>query len=82
MSSSTFKAACATGETWQPIIDQCLAELGTEPSSANLGLLYLTEQLAPYLDNLVEYLRKATGIDDWVGTVGSGICYSSLEIYD
>ena len=82
MRSSTFKAACARGETWQSAIDQCLADLGTEPSSANLGLLYLTEALAPYLDNLVEYLRKETGITDWVGTVGSGICYSNLEIYE
>ena len=82
MNSPTFKAACATGEKWQPIIDQCLADLGTEPSSANLGLLYLTESLAPYLDNLVEHLREKTGIYDWVGTVGSGICYSSLEVYD
>ncbi|MGB5440883.1 MAG: FIST N-terminal domain-containing protein [Gammaproteobacteria bacterium] len=82
MRSSTFKAACARGETWQSVIDQCLVNLGTEPSSANLGLLYLTEALAPYLDNLVEYLRKETGITDWVGTVGSGICYSNLEIYE
>ena len=82
MNSATFKAACATGQDWQPIIEQCLSDLGPEPSSANLGLLYLTEPLAPYLQNLLDYLRKETGINDWVGTVGSGICYSGREIYD
>ncbi len=82
MNSATFKAACATGQDWQPIIEQCLSDLGPEPSSANLGLVYLTEPLAPYLQGLLDYLRKETGISDWVGTVGSGICYSGREIYD
>ncbi|MBT8116364.1 MAG: FIST C-terminal domain-containing protein, partial [Gammaproteobacteria bacterium] len=58
------------------------ADLGTEPSSANFGLIYLTEPLAPYLDNLLEYLRKMTGVEDWVGTVGAGICCNDKEIYD
>jgi small ligand-binding sensory domain FIST len=82
MNSPIFKAACVTGQDWKSIAEQCLADLGPGPSAANLGFLYLTEPLAPYLQNLLDYLRKKTGISDWVGTVGSGICYSGMEIYD
>ena len=82
MTSSLFKAACATGEDWQTIVAQCLSDLGPEPSSASLGLLYVTEPLAPYLENVLEALRDRTGIGAWAGTVGSGICYSGREIYD
>jgi small ligand-binding sensory domain FIST len=31
---------------------------------------------------LLDYLREKTGIGDWAGTVGSGICYSGREVYD
>jgi small ligand-binding sensory domain FIST len=82
MNSAKFKAACATGKDWQSITGQCLADLGPEPSAANLGLIYLTEPLAPYLQNMLDFLQEKTGISDWVGTVGSGICFSGLEVYD
>ena len=82
MNSPIFKAACVTGQDWKSIVEQCLADLGPGASAANLGLIYLTEPLAPYLQNLLDYLREKTGISDWVGTVGSGICYSGTEVYD
>ena len=82
MNSPIFKAACVTGQDWKSIVEQCLADLGPGAPAANLGLLYLTEPLAPYLQNLLDYLREKTGISDWVGTVGSGICYSGTEVYD
>jgi small ligand-binding sensory domain FIST len=82
MTATTFKAACATGSDWRTILGQCLPDLGTGPSDANLGLLYVTSPLAPYLDDLLADLRSKTEIDDWIGTVGTGICFTGLEIYD
>ena len=82
MSTTSFKAACATGQDWQEIAGQLRTELGTEPSNASLGLLYVSDPMGPYLNNLLEDLRNGTGIRDWVGTIGSGICYSGREIYD
>ena len=82
MSSISFKAACATGSDWQSVARQCLQEIGTEPSSANFGFLYITDALAPYLHLLLEELRHETGIMDWVGTVGIGICFTGREIYE
>ena len=82
METPIFKAACAAGTDWRVIVEQCLAELGAEPESARLGLIYITEPLAPDLDSLLGELRARTGVRDWIGTVGSGICCTGREIYD
>jgi len=82
MKTPSFKSACATGTDWRIIAEQCLAELGSEPESARLGLIYITEPLAPDLERLLEQLRARTGVRDWIGTVGSGICCTGREIYD
>ena len=82
MNSTSFKAACATGQDWPAIAEQLRAALGPEASTASLGLLYVSDPMGPYLNNLLEDLRTGTGIRDWVGTIGSGICYTGREIYD
>ena len=82
MTATSFRAACATGDDWQAIADQCIAELCSEPLHANLGFLYVTDVLARQLDSLLQYLREKTGVSGWVGTVGSGICFTGREIYD
>jgi small ligand-binding sensory domain FIST len=82
MSNISFKASCATGSDWQSVARHCLEELGSEPSNANFGFLYITDSLAPYLQILLEEFREKTGIRDWVGTVGSGICCTGRELYD
>jgi len=80
--TTTFKAACATGPDWRSIAGQCLSDLGADLSGANLGLLYVTDPLTPYLNDLLVDLRTRTGVNDWVGTVGMGICFTAREIYD
>ena len=82
MTHLSFKSTYACGDDWQSVADQCLKNLGPEASSANFGFLYVTDALAPYLNNLFEELRTQTGIKDWIGTVGTAICYTGLEIYD
>ena len=57
MPSTTFRAACATGDNWEIIADRCLAELCGEPLVANLGFLYVTDALARHLDPLLQRLR-------------------------
>jgi small ligand-binding sensory domain FIST len=82
MSKLSFKASCATGSDWQAVARNCLQGVGTEPSNANFGFLYITDSLAPYLQTLLDEFRQQTGIKDWIGTVGAGICCSGREIYD
>ena len=47
-----------------------------------LGFLYLTDMIADDLGSILTYLRQTTGIEDWVGTVGIGICASGVEYFD
>lgn len=82
MSDSGFTAGYATGDDWQTIASDCLDALGVVPQAANLGFLYVTDPLAPYLDQLLDTLRDTTGVRDWVGSVGSGICCTGREIYE
>jgi small ligand-binding sensory domain FIST len=82
METSNFKAGCATGTDWRGVAEDCMVELGGEPAAARLGLIYVTEALAPDLDRLLAELRARTGVRDWIGTVGNGICCTGREIYD
>lgn len=82
MNSVKINAASATGVDWKSIADQCLADIGPGGTPANLGLLYVTDPLAPQLSSLLDHLRKHTGVDDWIGSVGNGICATGREIYD
>jgi small ligand-binding sensory domain FIST len=82
MTAARFTSACATGESWLEVAGQCLSGLETGSLPASLGLLYVTEPLAPYIAELHGHLRDKTGVQDWIGTVGGGICAPGREIYD
>jgi small ligand-binding sensory domain FIST len=82
MTNATFRATCASGDDWESIADRCITDLCSEPCVASLGFLYITDPLAPYLDSLLQRLREKTGVQDWVGTIGAGICATGREIYD
>ena len=82
MVNLSFNATFATGEDWQSVLAACLENLGKKPQGSNFGFLYITDPLAPYLNQLLDELRAQTGINDWIGTVGAGICYTGTEIYD
>ncbi len=82
MVNLSFNASFATGEDWQSVLAECLENLGNEPQGSNFGFLYITDPLAPYLNQLLDELRTQTGVNDWIGTVGAGICYTGTEIYD
>jgi small ligand-binding sensory domain FIST len=82
MNDARFTSAIATGDDWRSVADACLQELEIGTMPASLGLLYVTESLAPYLAELHAYLRDRTGVQDWIGTVGGGICGVGVEVYD
>lgn len=77
-----FCAASASGSEWQAIVDDCLNALGTRPDNASLGFIYVTDALAPWLENVLHSLRERTGVQTWIGSVGSGICATAQEYYD
>lgn len=59
---------------------RCAEKLGARGHS--LGFVYVTPQVAASLGSVVDVLRKATGIEDWVGTVGLGVCATGTEHFE
>jgi|1186.fasta_scaffold123271_2 small ligand-binding sensory domain FIST len=76
-----FASAAATGEDWRTTVKACLDKLGPV-DGCNLGFLYISDSLAADAVSIVTLMRGVTGIKDWVGTVGIGICATAEELFD
>jgi small ligand-binding sensory domain FIST len=61
---------------------RCAEKLRPQARGHTLGFVYATPQVAASLGSIVEALRKATGIEDWVGTVGLGVCATGTEHFE
>ena len=82
---NSFALAHASGTEWKSITDKCLAGLsGLEqrPGFEHLGLVYMTDSLAGEAENILVRLGDGTGIANWVGSVGMGICATGQEYFD
>jgi small ligand-binding sensory domain FIST len=82
MTGAAFRAAHAAGGPWSALVTACLAQLTPLPEGASLGFVYATDGLAGDLGSILTFLRERTRIDDWVGSVGLGICASGVETFD
>ena len=81
----SFALAHASGTEWKSITEKCLADLSNpeaRPGFEMLGLVYMTDSLAGDAGNILKLLRSRTGISDWVGSVGMGICATGHEYFD
>ena len=45
-------------------------------------MLYVTDAIGDHLPAGLDRLKRATGIDEWVGSVGIGICATGREYFD
>jgi small ligand-binding sensory domain FIST len=82
VSAPAFAAACVAGTTGAALAADAAAALGSLPAGANLGFCYATEEAAHDLPEILDVLRRRTGIADWAGTVGLGVCGSAAEIFE
>jgi small ligand-binding sensory domain FIST len=80
--SDRFLIGHAESPDWEKAAESCLQQIGYIPPEANLGFLYVTDNYAGILGSILEHFREETGIRDWVGTVGMGICASGKEYYE
>jgi small ligand-binding sensory domain FIST len=74
-----FRAAQGRGSDWHRACRACIQGLADLPAGANLGFVYASDPLAEALDLIVARLVEATGVRDWVGTGGAGVCGSGRE---
>jgi small ligand-binding sensory domain FIST len=75
-----FRYGHAAAADWRVAAENCLAQLGSGPGK--LGFIYLTDTLSDHADQLLDFFRQRTGIADWVGSVGIGICATGREYLD
>jgi small ligand-binding sensory domain FIST len=83
-----FRHAHAAHPDWSVAVEECLLHLqafngdARYARNANLGFLYLTDALAPRAEAILTTLKARTGIPNWVGSVGAGICATGVEYTD
>ena len=80
--SSAFKYGHSNAPQWTEAAQACLSQMGEIPAVANLGFIYVTDQLANRMPDILEFVKTATGIAHWVGTAGIGICSTGQEYLD
>jgi small ligand-binding sensory domain FIST len=81
MAAPRFAAAHAAADDWAAAAASCAEQLAPLPDGANLGFVYASEGLAGDLPQILPFLRQRTGIADWVGSVGLGVCASGQEYF-
>ena len=72
-----FASAHAAGGSPEAIAETLAAQL--HGNGHTVGFIYATSSLSPDFGRLLTALRRRTGIDNWVGTVGHGVCASGIE---
>jgi len=77
-----FAFGHAGAADWRAAADACLEQCGSGTRNASLGFVYATDTLGERFEEIVEYLRRQTGIAHWSGTVGLGICATGREYLD
>lgn len=71
---AVFKSAHAIGRDWQAACRAALDKLGDLGPQFTLGFAYVSDPAGGDLGAIHDTLRTTTGITDWVGAVGFGIC--------
>ena len=85
-----FPMALAEGDHWRELareLGRGLAETGLAAGAATadagrLGFLYVTDTVARDLGGLLTNLRRTTGIEDWIGSVGIGVAATGRAVFD
>jgi small ligand-binding sensory domain FIST len=76
-----FASAIAEGQDWADVAKNCLHQLDVVPG-ANLGILYVSDHLADQIGSIATLFRGVTGVENWVGSVGIGVCGTNAEVFD
>lgn len=77
-----FRAAHATAKNWQAAAADIILQIGRLGAQHRLGFVYVTDAFADSLDDIAVFLKQTTGVPQWVGTVGMGICGAGQEYFD
>ena len=85
VTSRKFASTAATGADWRSVarkLLEALEPLRQREEPFNLGFLYVSDHLAAETTNILDLMRSVTGIDNWVGAVGLGVCSAGNDYID
>jgi small ligand-binding sensory domain FIST len=71
-----FSLAHGRGADWRHVLR------GLGMPGHGLGFVYLTDSLADEAADILAALRGETGVQDWIGTVGTGVLATGTEYQD
>lgn len=77
-----FASAVAAGPDWRTAAGEVVARLGADSDGHRIGFIYTTDILTEELDPILAFLRSETGVQDWTGTTGFGICGDGESHFD
>ena len=80
--ANVFKYGHSGAPQWNEAAQACLSQIGSVPTAANLGFIYVTDKYANRMSNILDFVKESTGIAHWVGTTGLGICSQGQEYLD
>lgn len=76
-----FALGHAGAADWH-VAARAVAEQLGDRDDDSIGFLYVTDHLAPHLGEIASFLAGATGVLNWCGTVGIGVCATGTEYFD
>jgi len=78
----SFYSTSISAADGQAVVAQCREQLAGTSDGANLGFVYITDAMLPHMSELLSALRETTGVSQWLGCSGIGVCANDDEIYD
>jgi small ligand-binding sensory domain FIST len=72
-----FQYGHAAGRNWQECASACAARIGRP--GRGLGFLYFTDALVEDATRMLDEMRRRTGVEDWIGSVGLGVLATGTE---
>src|SRR5258706_15696537 len=82
IAADRFRIAHARALAWQDAVEACATQLGAPRPNETLGIVYANDRFVEALEPIVERLTEATGITNWIGTVGIGVIAGKTAHYD
>jgi len=86
--TTVFRYGHASHPNWQTALGLALGDAQSQLQSAsyeqqaNLGIVYASHHYALEVDQMIETLRLKTGVRDWVGAIGHGVCATGIGYGD
>ena len=74
-----FSSATSRKTTWDESVEELISQLAAPKGT--VGILYTSEDLAPFLQKMLEQLRLQTGVTDWSCASGYGTISHTEEIF-